>query len=113
MNEGTLIIIIGLGMDIFGAILVIGPIRNGRNMAKRLLEFFKETDEYLKDRKEGKPEEITPQTNKVRIDKLTNKINDQLLEELKGYKPLLIGIGLLVFGFILQIIGNLIQNPLN
>ena len=111
MNEATVIIIIGLVLDIIGALLVIGPVRHSKNMGKRLLEFFKETDEYLKDRKEGKPEEITPQTNKIRIDKLETDLNKRLIEELKDYIKVILGIGLLVFGFLLQIIGNWIQNP--
>jgi len=111
MNEGTVIIIVGLVLDIVGALLIIGPIRHSKNMIKRLMESWKETGKFLQDRKEGKPEEITPQTNKIRIDKLETDRNKRLIEELKDYIKVILGIVLLVVGFILQIIGNWIQNP--
>lgn len=107
----TWIIILGLGLDILGAVLIVGPIRNSKNMSKHVREFSKELFEVFQKAKEGSPEEITPETNRKRIDQLAHGVNERLLEELKGYTKLILGIVFLVIGFILQIIGNWWQNP--
>jgi len=111
MNEAIWIIIIGLGLDIVGALLIVGPIRHSKNMFKRLAEVVKGIIENMQKTKEGKPEKITPETNKERIDQLAHSLNDRLIEELEGYKKFILGIAILVLGFILQIIGNWLQNP--
>ena len=111
MNEATWIIILGLGLDIVGAILIVGPIRHSKNMFKRLGEVVKKIIEDMQKTKEGKPEEITPETNREKIDQLAHSLNDRLIEELEGYKKFILGIIILVIGFILQIIGNWLQNP--
>jgi len=111
LNEATWIIIIGLGLDIVGALLIIGPLRHRKFLIKRVTEIIKEIFEGIAKAKEGKIEEISPQANKERIDKLTQAINDREIEELQAFKKFNWGITILIIGFILQIIGNWIQNP--
>jgi len=111
LNEATWIIIIGLGLDIVGALLIIGPLRHRKYLKKRLEEFLKEIFEALAKSKEGKTEEISPQSNKERIDRLTQAITDREIEELEGFRKFNWGIAILILGFILQIIGNWFQNP--
>ena len=110
MNEATWIIILGLGLDIVGALLIIGPLRHRKYLIKRLDEIVKEIFEGIGKWKEGKIEEISLQSNKERIDRLTLAVNDRLLEELHGIKKFYWGITILILGFILQIIGNWFQN---
>ena len=55
--------------------------------------------------------EITPITNRIEIDRLTRIAYERQLEELGELKPMFIGAFLLMLGFILQIIGNWLQNP--
>jgi len=111
LNEATLIIIIGLGLDIVGALLIIGPLRHRKYLIKRVTEFLKELFEGIAKAKEGKIEDVSPESNKERIDKLTQVLNDRQIEELEGFRKFTWGITILILGFILQIIGNLIQNP--
>jgi len=111
LNEATWIIIIGLGLDIVGALLIIGPLRHRKYLMKRVSETFLEIFEALAKFKEGKKEEISPQSNKERIDRLTQAIRDKELEELQGYRKFNWGITILILGFILQIIGNWFLNP--
>jgi len=111
MNEATWIIIIGLGLDIVGALLIVGPLRHRKYLFKRLNEILKEIFEAIAKSKEGKIEEISPQSNRERIDQLAQAVNDRFIEELQGFKKFYWGIALLVLGFILQIIGNWFQNP--
>lgn len=111
MSEWTWLIVIGLGLDILGAILIVGPIRHGRRMFKRLSEVVKEIIENMQKAKEGKLEKVTPENNKERIEQLAFILNDRLIEELEGYKKIVLGIAILVLGFILQIIRNWLQNP--
>ena len=111
MNEATWIIIIGLGLDIVGALLIVGPLRHKKYLFKRLNEVLKEIFGGIAKFKEGKIEEISPQSNKERIDQLTQIVNDGLLEELQGFRKFYWGIAILILGFILQIIGNWLQNP--
>ena len=111
MNEATWIIIIGLGLDIVGALLIIGPLRHRKYLIKRVGEFIKELFEVIAKYKEGKTEEITPQSNRERIEQLAQALNDRQIEELEGYKKFNLGIAILILGFILQIIGNWIQKP--
>ncbi len=111
MNEATWIIIRGLGLDSVGALLIIGPLRHRKYLIRRVREIVKEIFEELAKFKEGKIEEISPQSNKERIDRLTLAINDRQLEEMEGFKKFNLGIAILILGFILQIIGNWFQNP--
>jgi len=111
MNEATWIIILGLGLDIIGALLIIGPLRHKKYLIKRVGETVKQIFEELEKIKVGKKEEISPQSNKERIDQLAEAINDRQLEEMEGFKKIYWGIMILVLGFILQIIGNWFQNP--
>lgn len=107
----TWIIILGLGLDILGAVLIVGPIRNSKNMSKRVRGFLKKIFEDIQKAKEGKLEQITPETNREIIDRLAHSDDERLIEELEGYKKFIWGIAFLVIGFILQIIGNWWQNP--
>jgi len=107
----TWIIILGLGLDILGAVLIVGPMRHRKNMSKRVIEFLKKIFEDIQKAKEGKSEEVTPETNREIIDRLAHSDEGRLMEELEGYKKFIWGIAFLVIGFILQIIGNLWQNP--
>jgi len=111
LNEATLIIIIGLGLDIVGAVFIIGPLRHRKYLLKRANEIFTEIFEELAKLKEEKIEEPGPQSNKERIDRLTLDLYDRELKEFVGFKKINLGITLLILGFVLQIIGNLIQNP--
>ncbi len=110
MNEATWIIILGLGLDIIGALLIIGPLRQRKYMIKRLMKTLQEIFEGIEKWKEGKTEMTTPETNRERIDRIAVSLSERQLEELKGYKKLSWGIAILILGFILQIIGNWIQN---
>jgi len=103
------IIIVGLGIDIVGVLLIIGPIRQTRQLSKTLFEKIKEIDEDIKKRREGK-DEISPLSNRKEIDRLTHYVYDKIISELAAYKKVMIGVGLLVLGFILQIIGNYYQS---
>jgi len=98
-------------LDIAGALLIIGPLRHRKYLMKRLNETLLEIFETLEKSKEGKTEEISPQSNKERIDRLTQAIRDRQLEELRGFKKFSWGIAILILGFILQIIGNWFLNP--
>ena len=111
MNEATWIIIIGLGLDIVGALLIIGPLRHRKYLIKRVKEILTEIFEGIEKLKDGKTEEMTPQSNKERIDRLTQTVYDGQLKELEGFKKFNWGIAILILGFILQIIGNWFQNP--
>ena len=111
MNEATWIIIIGLGLDIVGALLIVGPLRHRKAVMKRLKEAVEEILKAFVKAKEGKIEEISPQANKEKIDRLTQTIYDREIEELKGFRKFSWGIAILILGFILQIIGNWFQNP--
>jgi len=111
MNEATWIIITGLGLDIIGALLIIGPLRQRKYMIKRLWKTFQEIFEAIGKSKEGKIEEISPQSNREKIDRIAENLSERQIEELKGYTKLSWGIAILILGFILQIIGNWFQNP--
>jgi len=111
MNEASLLIVIGLGFDILGAVLIIGPIRQRRRMTKMLFKSFREIVDGLDKRNEGSEDEISPLSNKEEIDRLVTSNYERQISELEEYPKLLTGIGFLVFGFILQIIGNWILNP--
>ena len=103
------IIIIGLVIDIVGVLLIIGPIRQTRQLAKTLIDKVKEINEDIKKRRERK-DEISPLSNREEIDRLTQYVYDKIISELAAYKKVMIGVGLLVLGFILQIIGNYYQS---
>jgi len=111
MNEATWIIIIGLGLDIIGALLIVGPLRHRKYALKRLREFLIDLYGEWDKRNKGKIEEPTPQSNKEKIEKLEQSLTDRQLEELEAYTKLRLGIAILIIGFILQIIGNWFQNP--
>jgi len=111
MNEATWIIIAGLVLDIFGALLIVGPLRHRKYALKRLNEFLMDLYGEWDKRNKGKTEEPTLQSNKEKIEKLKKSDTDRQIEELEGIKKLGWGIALLILGFILQIIGNLFQNP--
>jgi len=111
MNEATWIIIIGLGLDIVGALFIIGPLRHRKYLRERAYQIFKEIFEELAKLKEGKIEETDPQSNKERIERLTLALYDRELKEFVGYKKIIWGIAILILGFIIQIIGNWFQNP--
>lgn len=85
LNEITWIIVIGLGFDILGAFLIISP----------WLYFQKWNYEKILDEVNSE-KRITPE--------VIRKRNRQ-------QKFMLIGFGLLILGFILQIMGNWSQNP--
>ena len=110
MNEWTLVIIIGLGLDIVGALFIIGPLRHRKHLRKRAYQIFKEIFEEIAKLKEEKMEEISAQSNKERIDRLTQGLWDRELAEFEGYNKINLGIATLILGFILQIIGNWFQN---
>jgi len=110
MNEATLVIVIGLVLDIIGALLIIGPIRNRRQLAKILFQTFTEISEDTDNRKKNKYE-ISPLNNKKDIDRLVQSNFNRQKNELENYPKMIYGIIFLVVGFILQIIGNLILNP--
>ena len=88
MNEATWIIIIGLGLDIVGALLIVGPLRHRKAVMKRLKETVEEIFKALAKSKKGITEEISPQANKERIDRLSQSIIDREIEELKGFKKM-------------------------
>ena len=111
MNEATWIIIIGLGLDIVGALLIVGPLRHRKAVMKRLKETVEEIFEAVAKSKKGITEEISPQSNREKIDRLSRSLIDREIEELEGFKKFYWGIAILILGFILQIIGNWIQNP--
>jgi len=112
MNEATLIIIIGLIMDIIGALLIVGPMRHRKYMFKRFGKALEDIFEHIGRIKDGKEEEISPETNKARIDDIVFGLNERLVEEITDYKKFNLGIAILIIGFILQIIGNWVLNPL-
>ena len=108
MNEATWLIVIGLFLDIAGVLVIIGLIRHGRYVLKRLVETLTDIND---DRKKSNEYKISPETNREKIDRLTHIIYDRQIEELEEIKPLILGVILLISGFILQIIGNWFQNP--
>jgi len=110
MNEASLLVVIGLGLDILGALMILGPIRQRRRLGKRIYKTLKEITDSLDKREKGE-DEISPLSNKEKIDELFSNDYDRQISELEDYPKLLTGVGLLVFGFILQIIGNWILNP--
>jgi len=105
----TWFIVIGLGFDIVGAFLIIGPIRQRRRLGKMLYKTLKEITDSLDKREKGK-DEISLLSNKEEIDKLVSHDYDRQISELEDYSKLLIGVGFLVLGFSLQIIGNWFLN---
>ena len=111
MNEATLIIIIGLGLDIIGALLIVGPLRQRKYLKKRIIKTFQEIFEEIEKLQKGKTEMPSPEINKERIDRIAENLSEREIEEIKGYKKLSWGIAILILGFILQIIGNWFQNP--
>lgn len=111
MNEATWIIILGLGLDIIGALLIIGPLRQRKYLRKRIIKTFQEIFGEIEKLQEGKTEMPSPETNKERIDRIAENLSEREIEEIKGYKKLSWGIAILILGFILQIIGNWFQNP--
>ena len=110
MSEWTWVIIIGLGLDIVGALFIIGPLRHRKYLRERAFQIFKEIFGEIAKLKEEKMEETSPQSNKERIDRLTQGFWDRELAEFEGYKKINLGIAILILGFILQIIGNWFQN---
>ena len=108
MNEITLWIIIGLGIQLFGALIIVNPVY----FWKKRKEFQKMLKKYLEDMQERrkKPQaEIYSQ-----IEELGKRIKDeqekfiisQFMEVLQPNR-IILGIGFLVIGFILQIIAEL------
>jgi len=110
ISEWTWVIIIGLGLDIVGALFIIGPLRHRKYLRKRAFQIFKEIFEEIAKLKEEKVEETDPQSNKKRIDRLTQGLWDRELAEFEGYNKINWGIAILILGFIIQIIGNWFQN---
>lgn len=110
MNEATWLIIIGLGIDILGALIIIGLLRTRKSLFKKIGNFLTE----ITDRGKTPLDErfnVTPETNRDEIEKIKMNLNEKLLEDMKEYTKLILGGSLLVLGFILQIIGNWILNP--
>lgn len=107
LNEATWLIVIGLGLDIVGVLVIIGLLRRGRHILNRLVETLNDINDEMK---KSKGHEISLETNREKIDRLTHIIYDRQIEELEEIKPMIIGIVLLISGFILQIIGNWFQN---
>lgn len=110
MSEATWVIVIGLIFDIAGALLIVNPIRHSMQLLKTTLTKYKNIVDDL-NKPKNERYEITPLSNKEEIDRLTQDNYDRHLYELKNYKKLMIGVGFLVFGFILQIFGNWFLNP--
>ena len=108
MNEATWLIVIGLGLDIVGVLVIIGLLRRGTHIRNRLVEILNDINDEIK---KSKGHEISLETNREKIDSLTHIIYNRQIEELEEIKPLIIGIILLISGFILQIMGNWFQNP--
>ena len=88
MNEATWVIIAGLIFDIVGAILIVNPILN-----------------YIKKFKGSEFGE------KVTYYQPKDSIRGDYEKDYKNQRKARIGLVLLLIGFCLQIIGNLLQNP--
>jgi len=100
MEFFLILIIIGLILDVFGALMIIGPIRSTKNWFTVLIGETKEIMDNLKDKR--------PDTHEITISRITNletKILEMKLKELENYPKIMKGAGVLVLGFILQAIG--------
>lgn len=89
MNEATLLIVIGLVFDIIGAFLIIKPLL------------------YIYTNHWGKKDPREDRGGELGMLDLNQKAEDD--EQAQKFSR--IGLALLVIGFILQIIGNWLQNP--
>lgn len=89
MNEATWLMIIGLGFDILGAVLIVSPLLNfikkgkGKDMGQDVTWF--------------EPKELVKES--------------AFRSEWIAQKRARIGLGCLGFGFFLQMVGNWLQNP--
>ncbi len=106
MNEVAWITIIGLCFDIIGALILVGIIRHSKHALNRFFKTIQEIENEVKN--SSHYDEITPQTNREKIDKLQTDYYDRQIQELKEIKYLILGVLFLVLGFILQIIGNFV-----
>jgi len=109
MNEFTLITTVGLCLDIIGALILVGIIRHSRYTINRFIRTVQNIINELKN--SSHYEDATPETNRQKIDKLQTDFYERQMEEVKELSKLGFGIMFLVLGFILQIIGNWLQNP--
>ncbi len=106
MNEVAWITIIGLCFDIIGALILVGIIRHSKHALNRFFKTIQEIENEVKN--SSHYDEITPQTNREKIDKLQTDYYERQIQELKEIKYLILGVLFLVLGFILQIIGNFV-----
>ena len=106
MVEAICFIILGLSLDIIGALILVGIIRHSKHALNRFFKTIQEIENEVKNLSHY--EEITPQTNRKKIDKLQTDFYERQIQELKEIKYLILGVLFLVSGFILQIVGNLV-----
>lgn len=88
MNDATFLIVLGLGFDIVGAFFIVEPILRRFVWIDPKREQGARTEDY--------------------VDKARTEPN----YEQKSSNQAWTGFGFLAVGFLLQIIGNILQNPL-
>ncbi len=126
VNEASLLIIIGLGFDVVGVLMILSPVWN---LVKKTKKKWKLLEDEIWEKMSKLNEErfmgvdsMKPSLRDVLIDREDDKLFDSLkdvrekkIDEIffsKGEQTTTrIGIGFLIFGFVLQIIGNWFLNP--
>jgi len=98
-------IIIGLGLDVIGALMIIGPIREYKKIKSNYEDEGKRLDEDVTELTSGKFDPTSPEQNYDRIELIEEKLRDMDWDKEHEYPQIYSGVILLVIGFILQAVG--------
>ena len=111
--ESFLVIIIDLGFDIVGAILLIDVIRNihENKIHKNMDDYFKKLKQEFEQEYKNTYGEVYnwPNLFSTMISGIIEILAKQSRLKITSMRNVWMGIGFLSFGFTLQIIGNIIQ----
>jgi len=115
MFDWLLVMLIGLGLDIIGVLLLAEPIlridlRNKSHLEKLTREAIEEY-KRVKDQKPGLPESEIPTWPVVaKIEAMLYQLHLAILnEKIVQKRKAIIALIMISFGFILQILGNILQ----